>query len=586
MTDGGSGACFCTPERGLATAVLRAADERLARLWAAATTGRSGPSTSAITSRCTLLPFDLHDELDAQDALQSTFASAFAALRRAQRDAPLRPWLFRIAHNEAMSLIVGAAPTVELRGRPEPWGDSVEDSRGAGALLRCWWGPGRVARSSALRVRHARAQRPLARGDRGRPRDVGRGREAGRLRGAPFVDGVRGGALIACREEVRRVVSDAAAARRRPPGACAPPRLPGCAGFAAAIETAAPTCALFARRCRGRRRRCPARAFARCRLGPRWRRWGDRAWLPAPAGKTAGAALVTKAGNRRRDRRGGYGGRRGRTRSHHRKLTQGGTAAAQCGAASTAASGAGGAAPAGAQAGGRAAGHAKKTRHATTSKQRSRNRSASGRRQNRHHAPGGDLESADRSPPGQSRAGCPRGGRQHRLHSGSTADPADRRRLAGCRSANRRRTKRLGTPGSRHRIGPCDGVGPGRHGDGQGARRQRERFRCPAAAPPYHCRARAQPCRCRMAALRSRSRAQAPRHRSPMAALLSRSRARARRFPCPTGPLSRWAALPRFTSPGWGPCSDRSTARALARAPRRITGTVCPDVHRARALSQ
>ncbi|MGZ4331621.1 MAG: RNA polymerase sigma factor, partial [Solirubrobacteraceae bacterium] len=47
----------------------------------------------------------VHDDLDAQDALQSTFASAFAALRKGQRDAPLRPWLFRIAHNEAVSVI-------------------------------------------------------------------------------------------------------------------------------------------------------------------------------------------------------------------------------------------------------------------------------------------------------------------------------------------------------------------------------------------------------------------------------------------------------------------------------------------------
>ena len=33
----------------------------------------------------------VHDDLDAQDALQSTFASAFAALRKGQHDAPLHP---------------------------------------------------------------------------------------------------------------------------------------------------------------------------------------------------------------------------------------------------------------------------------------------------------------------------------------------------------------------------------------------------------------------------------------------------------------------------------------------------------------
>src|SRR5437879_4893639 len=47
----------------------------------------------------------LRNDADAQDALQSTMAGAFGALRRGQRDAPLRPWLFRIAHNESVSLI-------------------------------------------------------------------------------------------------------------------------------------------------------------------------------------------------------------------------------------------------------------------------------------------------------------------------------------------------------------------------------------------------------------------------------------------------------------------------------------------------
>jgi RNA polymerase sigma factor (sigma-70 family) len=47
----------------------------------------------------------LHNDADAQDALQSTFTSALVALQGNRRDAPLRPWLFRIAHNEAISLI-------------------------------------------------------------------------------------------------------------------------------------------------------------------------------------------------------------------------------------------------------------------------------------------------------------------------------------------------------------------------------------------------------------------------------------------------------------------------------------------------
>jgi RNA polymerase sigma factor (sigma-70 family) len=56
-----------------------------------------------------------HDE-DARDALQSTMAKAFAALREEQRDFELRPWLFRIAHNEAISLLRQRRATGELDG--------------------------------------------------------------------------------------------------------------------------------------------------------------------------------------------------------------------------------------------------------------------------------------------------------------------------------------------------------------------------------------------------------------------------------------------------------------------------------------
>jgi RNA polymerase sigma factor (sigma-70 family) len=47
----------------------------------------------------------VRDEYDAQDALQSTMTGAFAALRKGQRDIAVRPWLFRIAHNESVSLL-------------------------------------------------------------------------------------------------------------------------------------------------------------------------------------------------------------------------------------------------------------------------------------------------------------------------------------------------------------------------------------------------------------------------------------------------------------------------------------------------
>src|SRR5438105_8050931 len=45
----------------------------------------------------------LRNDADAQDALQSAFTNGLAALQRGQRKAPVRPWLFRIAHNEAIS---------------------------------------------------------------------------------------------------------------------------------------------------------------------------------------------------------------------------------------------------------------------------------------------------------------------------------------------------------------------------------------------------------------------------------------------------------------------------------------------------
>ena len=56
----------------------------------------------------------LRHHADAQDALQSALTGAYAALQRSQRDAPVRPWLFRIAHNESISLLRRRRPTAEL----------------------------------------------------------------------------------------------------------------------------------------------------------------------------------------------------------------------------------------------------------------------------------------------------------------------------------------------------------------------------------------------------------------------------------------------------------------------------------------
>jgi RNA polymerase sigma factor (sigma-70 family) len=56
----------------------------------------------------------LGDDEEARDALQSTMAKAYAALRFEERDFEVRPWLFRIAHNEAVSRLRQRRVAVEL----------------------------------------------------------------------------------------------------------------------------------------------------------------------------------------------------------------------------------------------------------------------------------------------------------------------------------------------------------------------------------------------------------------------------------------------------------------------------------------
>jgi RNA polymerase sigma factor (sigma-70 family) len=94
------------PGSGLPSPVALFGDERLARLVGSG----SERAFAAIYDRyhqrlyryCRSI---VREDADAQDALQSVLTSAFVALQRGQRDAPLRPWLFRIAHNEAISLL-------------------------------------------------------------------------------------------------------------------------------------------------------------------------------------------------------------------------------------------------------------------------------------------------------------------------------------------------------------------------------------------------------------------------------------------------------------------------------------------------
>ena len=53
-------------------------------------------------------------------------ARALAALGRGVPNAPLRPWLFRIAHNEAVSLLRRRRPTIDLDQAPELEGPGLE----------------------------------------------------------------------------------------------------------------------------------------------------------------------------------------------------------------------------------------------------------------------------------------------------------------------------------------------------------------------------------------------------------------------------------------------------------------------------
>jgi RNA polymerase sigma factor (sigma-70 family) len=101
--------------RGLPLALAHLGDERLARLVARGNERAFAllyeRHHQALYRYCRSI---VRDDTDAQDALQSTFAGALIALRRGGRDAPLRPWLFRIAHNEAVSLLRRRRPVVEL----------------------------------------------------------------------------------------------------------------------------------------------------------------------------------------------------------------------------------------------------------------------------------------------------------------------------------------------------------------------------------------------------------------------------------------------------------------------------------------
>src|SRR5919204_5481867 len=56
---------------------------------------------------------------DAEDALQATMAAALGALPGETRRISLRPWLYRVAHNEAISIVRRRQPIVDAEAVPE-----------------------------------------------------------------------------------------------------------------------------------------------------------------------------------------------------------------------------------------------------------------------------------------------------------------------------------------------------------------------------------------------------------------------------------------------------------------------------------
>ena len=70
----------------------------------------------------------VHDREDAEDAMQATMAAALRALPGEDRRIDIRPWLFRIAHNESISLLRRRPPDqLDEASIPEREGESQED---------------------------------------------------------------------------------------------------------------------------------------------------------------------------------------------------------------------------------------------------------------------------------------------------------------------------------------------------------------------------------------------------------------------------------------------------------------------------
>jgi RNA polymerase sigma factor (sigma-70 family) len=90
-------------------------DDRLARLAAEGNTAAFAAiyrrHHQALYRYCRSI---LHNGEEAEDALQNTMVSALRALPGEQREISLKPWLFRVAHNEAISVLRRRSPDAPI----------------------------------------------------------------------------------------------------------------------------------------------------------------------------------------------------------------------------------------------------------------------------------------------------------------------------------------------------------------------------------------------------------------------------------------------------------------------------------------
>src|SRR5256714_771293 len=177
-----------------------------------------------------------HDE-DAHDALQNTFEKAFTALQDEERDFELKPWLFRIAHNEAISLLRRRRETSDLDVATEIGHDSLpqrvderEDLRQLREDLAEL--PERQRAALVLRELSGLSHEEIATTLETTPKAV----KAAIFEGRSALQVCREGRAMAC-EDIRRVLSDGDGRARRGRALRAHLRTcSGCRDFQRALE--------------------------------------------------------------------------------------------------------------------------------------------------------------------------------------------------------------------------------------------------------------------------------------------------------------------------------------------------------------